>query len=142
MILVVSSVLLITHLEQDGARVIDDVSYPKEGIDIALLIVNRDVAISSEIAEKPLLPVAGGEDRLILTGGEADEVGCPNVAVSVLETRCIGRKFDEIGVALCRELKHTFPESVNHLGIQWMRYWWITEIDISCGRVELEDTDL
>jgi hypothetical protein len=135
MILVVSFLSTITHLEQDGARVIDDVSYPKEGIDIALLIVNRDVTISSEVAEKPLLPVAGGEDRLILAGRKADEIWSPNVAVSVLETRCIGREFDEIWVALCRELKHAFPESVNHLGIQWMRHWWITVVDISCRRV-------
>jgi len=108
---------MITHLEQNGARGIDDVSYPEEGIDIALLVVNRDVTISSEVAEKPLLPVAGGEDRFVLAGGETDEVWGPNVAIPVLETRCIGGEFDEIRVALCRKLKHSFSESVYHLGV-------------------------
>jgi hypothetical protein len=133
---------MITYLEQDGARVVYDVPHPKEGIDITLLVDNRDVTISSEVAEKPLLPVARGEDGLILASGEADEVRGPDVAVSVLEARRVGRQFDEIWVAFCRKLKHTFSEGVNHLGIQWMRHWWIAVVDISCGRVELEDTDL
>lgn len=134
-ILTVSSAATITYLEKDCAGVIDDVSHPKEGIDISFRVDDRDVAISSVVAEKPLLPVAGSEDRLILTRGEADEVRCPHVAVSVLKTRCVGREFDEIRDSLCRELVNSFSESVKHLRIKWMCHWWITVIDVSCGSV-------